>query len=474
MRISIILCVGIFLMSCETPTIPCNCSKDLDYLRDYVEKNVPSFSDNVTSANTPLYEKWFAELKAAVQNDTLNCYKYLNTYVNFFKDNHTDLSENNVYQQLDIRNDSIVNSFINSDFYRQRERISIDASYFDNTNTDSIEGIYILKDTYTIAMIKSPKMYRDYIGVIVTSNNPIWNPGDVKVELKKEDSGLFSGYIYASNYAKISFRNHDMQFPLFGIKKKNAKPVVTTAVSSKASFSVLNENTTYLRIPDFSGNLYTQLQTLYKEATPQITSHDNLIIDVRGNGGGSDYNTSFLISLLYTNPIKTGKVETFVTAQNIKHYENWLKVMEADSINYSTAAISNQKEVIQQMKATPLQTFYSFKEEGMLTQPQPYMQPKNIVILYDRGCASSCETLIYYAKQSTKTTLMGQNSYGALGYGNNLGEVYTPNYNFLLTHATTRHFYKIKYEIIGIPPDIQLNYQQNWLEEALKVLENKK
>ncbi|MFK7748262.1 MAG: S41 family peptidase [Kordia sp.] len=435
---------------------------------------MPSFPDNVTSTNKNSYEKWYAELKTAVQKDSVNCYKYLNTYVNFFKDNHTDLSENKIYKPLDLQNDSIVNSFLQSEFYAQQERVIVTSNYFKDRSKDSIEGIYELKDAYTIAIIKSPKMYRDYIGVIVKSNNPVWKPGDIKIELKREDSGLFSGYVYASNYTKITFRNHDMQFPLMGFKKKNTKPVLATTLSTTASFTVLNKNTTYLRIPDFSGNLYTELQALYKEATPQITAHDNLIIDVRGNGGGSDYNTTFLISLLYTNPIKTGKVETFVTTDNIKHYENWLKVMEADSANYSAASIANQKEVIQQMKAIPLQTFYGFKEEGELTQPTSYKQPKNIVILYDRGCASSCETLIYYAKQSSKTTLMGQNSYGALGYGNNLGEMYTPNYNFLLTHSTTRHFHKRKYEIIGISPDIRLNYQQNWIDEALLVLENKK
>jgi C-terminal processing protease CtpA/Prc len=90
----------------------------------------------------------------------------------------------------------------------------------------------------------------------------------------------------------------------------------------------------------------------------------------------------------------------------------------------------------------------------------------------NRWCASSCESLLFLAKESDKTIIVGENSGGYVGYGE-VGEIETPCYNFDLTCTMTRYKKQRAYEVIGIEPDIMLDKQKDWIEQTIKFLEKK-
>jgi len=71
--------------------------------------------------------------------------------------------------------------------------------------TNPIEGIWTDKQNrYTIGIVKDgTKQYGDYIGVILKSASPVWNPGEIKLELREGSGGTgFIGNVYMGNKSK--------------------------------------------------------------------------------------------------------------------------------------------------------------------------------------------------------------------------------------------------------------------------------
>ena len=98
--------------------------------------------------------------------------------------------------------------------------------------------------------------------------------------------------------------------------------------------------------------------------------------------------------------------------------------------------------------------------------------PKKVAILYNRSCASSCEPLLFFAKESDKAILVGENSGGYVGYGN-IFSIRTPQYKFNMQASTTRYKNARKYEVVGITPDYKLDYKSDWIKQTEKILLSK-
>ena len=99
------------------------------------------------------------------------------------------------------------------------------------------------------------------------------------------------------------------------------------------------------------------------------------------------------------------------------------------------------------------------------------INPKKVVIIANKYCASSCETLLFWALESDKTILVGENSGGYVGYGEISG-VETPNFHFELGCTMTRYTEQRKYEADGIPPEYYLNNDSDWVEQAVELMKN--
>jgi C-terminal processing protease CtpA/Prc len=91
------------------------------------------------------------------------------------------------------------------------------------------------------------------------------------------------------------------------------------------------------------------------------------------------------------------------------------------------------------------------------SEPQVFENPRTVAILVDRYCASSCESFLFAAKQSSKVTVYGENTGGFLDYGNVMA-VPTPNPALSLNMPTARsgHLEERAYDNVGIDPDVRI------------------
>lgn len=453
----------------------CGCKKDFDYVVNYIESNFPGFDKNVTTNTKQEYlifkkglEKDITKVKT--KNE---CLKYLTYYVEYFKDNHTKMRT--LYSKsIDESNEARVSEFKSSPQFLDTERIELTKSQKTKKYPiNDIRGIYISSDsTYTIQIIEDKTIFRNYAAVIIASKTKLWENGQVKFEIKPKTENIYEGFFYSHNHQSnyetaVPFNNGFLGTYWVKADKENR---TNHGINLDTSFKhFIQDSTVIVRIPSFMSEHTNTIDSLYAAAKKDIEKNPYLIIDVRDNGGGNSSNFNKLIPYLYTKPIiDTETVELYATKDIIKLYEDDYNKIMKDSTQVNAETIQAFREGIAELKKAKLNSFVQQGEVDTLTL-QPKYYPKKIGIIYNRGCASACEDLLFKSKFSDKTILLGDNSGGFVGYGN-IFTVYTPHYNFGLSCSTTRYSTQWKYEVIGINPDVRLNYDEDWIKQAIHTI----
>lgn len=453
----------------------CNCKTELDFVVNYYEKNLPGFKDNVTKKTKNYYKNLKQNLASAALKATnkATCFKILTQYVEFFKDNHSSINMD--FPNIDEQDETALKKFLESDIYKSREVYQLTESDLKQYPLNDIRGIYQTQNAaYTIAVIPNKTKLRDYVGVIIDSKTKLWKRGQVKLEFKKkENSNQYEAFVYMRNHSIEYVHNYTFKNGILGGNwfKTNLENKVNQAtnISYDFNFKMMNDSTTYIRVPTFSRSWTAKIDSLYKASFPQIRKTPYLVIDVRNNGGGSDGNAMPLLEFIYTNKIKRDKVDLYITEDNIKMWEKWLAEEKADTINTTKERIEWFENRVAMQKKAKLNTFVPISKGGKMTRIYKPNAVKKVAIIFNRNSASSCETLLFWAMQSTKTILVGENSGGYVGYGE-IGGIDTPCFNFNLGCTMTRYRKQREYEADGIPPTYYLTNDKDWIEQAVELL----
>ena len=474
-----ILLFILFLISEISFSQTCKCETELKFVSNYYEKNLPSFIDNVNSSNRKQYEKFKKLLfyKSKNSNSKMDCFKLLTYYVEYFKDNHSSIYMQDI--EVNENDEKSLENFLNSETYKSREHYNLKETDLKQFAQNDIRGIYQNSDsTITITVIPNKDNFREYIGVVTESKSKLWKKGQVKIEINKNGKGGFEAFYYSYKHSLKFYPDYTLQNGILGDFwfKKSLKNKVNYShnFDNKIEYKTLNDSTSYLRISSFSSELNAKIDSLYKKIDSEILKKPYLIIDVRNNGGGSDGNVYPLLKYIYTKPFIDDKVELYVTKDNIQVWENWYNEQSKDTINYNKQNQLESLAEINKMKNAENGTFIprGSSENKTIKLEKVEKYPKNVAIITNRWCASSCESLLFLAKESDKSIIVGENSGGYVGYGE-VGEIITPCYKFDLTCTMTRYDKQREFEVIGISPNYKLNNDKSWIEQTMEILEKK-
>jgi hypothetical protein len=493
-------------------TEPCICLEEFHFLQNYIGTNHAAFGDNVNDANRDMYESHVQEIKSAISKDPIedHCIIYLRQYLKFFKDNHTQI--NDPGYSFDESDEAAFQDFLNSSRFQNRERVNLDLVALEQTlnaaGSNEIEGIYQSSDgSYKVALVKNQNNFRDYYGIILDSKTKLWQSGQVKFELKQTGDSSYKGYFYYKYYGLnieevIYDRGNLGSWVKVGLEsaRNESQPTMGNQAFEPFAFKKISDDTGYLSIKTFEGFFKSKFDSTLQANQEEILRLPKLIIDVRGNGGGSDALLSVLMPLIYTDTIYNELPQLFVTEDNFRIYHDFLNVMLPDSLKYGSETISYLRKLVDKLEHSPKGAFVpmfdnldDLGKETMVSlggenytftnymgEDKHYMltyanfgdlpiDPYKIVLLMDRGCASTCENLILMAMQSHKVTTMGQNSGGYKGYGN-VFPVRTP-WGYQLNMSTTRYEELSKYEFVGIAPQVYIQDNEDWIKRAIEILE---
>ena len=200
-------------------------------------------------------------------------------------------------------------------------------------------------------------------------------------------------------------------------------------------FEQIDASTALIRIPSFNGNEKPIIDSVIAANKASILQTENLIIDVRNNGGGSDRSYGELIPLLYTNPIRTVGVEMLSTKMNNQRM--------LDFINNPEYGFSDSEKEWAQGMYDKLQEnlggFVNLGDErvGVETLDTVYAYPKHVGIIINENNGSTTEQFLLAAKQSTKVKLFGTTTAGVLDISN-MYFLNSPCEEFQLAYSLSR------------------------------------
>lgn len=98
----------------------------------------------------------------------------------------------------------------------------------------------------------------------------------------------------------------------------------------------------------------------------------------------------------------------------------------------------------------------------------------NVYVITNFYTASNGEQFTLKLKRLKNTKHLGQRTYGAIAYGSNYGTLLeTPSGEFAI-YPTDMNFHKyIDYEYVGVKPEITLDFDKDWVEQTLDIIESK-
>ncbi|PUA27007.1 MAG: hypothetical protein B0W54_19430 [Cellvibrio sp. 79] len=240
----------------------------------------------------------------------------------------------------------------------------------------------------------------------------------------------------------------------------SSKQKYTTATRKEklkrlAEIKFINPNVVYVGLPNFQNYNKEHLKKLLLDNRDQLLLTKNWIIDVRGNGGGSD-------SIYY--PI----LPWIISNETIRVSASWLVTEDNKSAqkricdnNDSADCDAKVQKILDSMKGVANGDFASqTKSTGVsFTPPSNHPKAEKVAVLIDNKCASSCEEFILLLKQSFNVKTLGQRTAGLLDYSN-LRPYQLPSGKRELWYATSRSnrlpYFPI--DSYGIAPDIYLPF----------------
>lgn len=473
--LSVLLTIGLTLSAQD-----CHCTDEFQFLIRYMEKNYAGFKDKGTGENRFVYDSVTADIVtlAAAVNKPGFCAALMKEWLGFFKDGHNYITAIPANAGGAANDSQAAPGNAATADPVEIIRLTPQTLARLRSRRKGMEGIYHTSDsTYTIAIVQSKTAERDYAGVIVTSKAPTWRRGQIKLELRRFDTTHFlaCGYLRDHSIDPEIFHFDGVSFG-DGIWIRDGTPAHKAIRSRSPALQQqwqtiqarrLSDKTYYIGIGTFDESNTWPVDSLFHADSAILASVPDLILDLRGNGGGSDFVYSPLRAWLYTGPVTVAGVDVLATDDNIR---GWAALLDAKDIPEEDKATILR--IIAQMQGRRGQ-MVAIDDGDTVTLPQVRAFPQKIVVLIDEDCASSTEQFLLEAMQSRKVTLMGQHTAGVLDYAN-VRDVALPCMPYVLHYATTR---SQRVDIgkgidnVGIRPDVLLGADKDWVEEARRFLE---
>jgi hypothetical protein len=435
----------------------CDCKSDFIWMKKTFEENDAGFQYVIDQKGYQAYDdhNQLFEQKIISAKKNYECAEILNEWLQFFRKGHIGIE--NLENDLSENIQETIQTF--PDWEKVKEDSVAFKKYLDSKNNFDLEGIW-QDGVYTLGI---KKVNNQYIGFIIDSQAKEWEKGQIKFRIYP-DSTIY----YMRNHSVEKLRNVQLvskNFLVFDdisslrrIYPEYDDKFLNSLTNQELHFEQLNSSTLYLQIPSFHSLYINTIDSLISENKKKILSTENLIIDLRYNGGGSDASWSCILPIIFTNPFRQNSVNIFSTPANNRLYTfAGEEFIEKLNNNLGKFVLFDPDQYC----ITKFDTIYEY--------------PKQVAILVNKYCGSATEQFLLTAKQSKKVKIFGTVTGGSLDFSN-LNSAESPDQCFRLYFATLKRvdFEYYPVDNIGIQPDYYLDKnipEYQWIDYVRNILD---
>ncbi|MCF0041578.1 S41 family peptidase [Dyadobacter fanqingshengii] len=415
--LSIFFCISLVLYTCHTVSAQqqCNCLANLDTTIKKTELNYVGYPDMIARKLLPQYTRQVAKLRkdAAKESDPVKCFPILNAYVSFFNDKHFDIE----YSITDTTRFQY--NYLNEDAFKKD---------FTTQKRDSIEGIWVNPDSsMKLAVQKiSPTLYQ---AVVLQSKDPKIKPGLVYYTFTRDKNGfVFNRYDWMTPDFPVRQRGGLLFVWNFEVWAKAYPSTITEYERSEFltwrnyNFGLdckkLDNDHVLLSIGSF--NRDDKIKEIIQKNDSLIRSTKNLIVDLRGNGGGNS-GWTYLLPYFYTQPIVQGNTYLRLSPDNIESNLPGIKTTYEKPPkdtrlmrSYTPTVLDQYKKAYEEIPLSKDQ-FYSLPSLTLYSD-SILKTPEKIALVFDDLGGSSTEYFFYISMQSKKIKRYGERTLGMMDY----------------------------------------------------------
>ncbi len=425
MKKGILIGLTIFL-TYLTNAQDCSCADNFAWLKETFEKNDAGFQYVIEQKGEQEYKKHceiYAD-KVKTITDKQECAETLLNWLRFFRKGHLWIglnNDNDPAEQGSIDTVKIREQFSTWATYPYNEKEF--NSYIAKITEPGLEGIWT-SPPYTIGI---KKVKDEYIGFIIKADGVYWSKSQIKFKIREKGDKLTATY-YMKDHSAKEFSNVELlgknYLQMDFVILKRIKPTFPAdkhidmyfkfMTAKFPLFEKLSNNTVVLRIPSFAHSEKKLIDSIIEVNWNTITSTENLIIDLRYNGGGSDGSFEKILPIIYTNPIRTVGVEFLSTPLNNQRMIDFINDPDWPEEDKRWAKDALKKLNLHIGEFVNLDsTTVTIKTFDTI-----YPYPKNVGIIINEGCGSTTEQFLLAAKQSKKVKLFGTTTAGVLDISN--------------------------------------------------------
>ena len=441
----------------------CNCESNLEWVKKTFEENDAGFQYIIDKKGLTAYNihNQLMLEKIKTTKTSIECAKFLNEWLTFFRSGH-----------IGIRR--LTNETSTQKPETWKGNISQFEKYISEKSEADYEGIWDISGVLKIGIQKEGA---NYVGFIIESSADTWKQGMIILKIEQNDNKLKST-LYRRDYSPIEntepelIGNNHLQIGQQVLKRLKPHFTPDTNIdnyfksinSPNPYLEELNTTTLYLRIPSFDYEDKSSIDKVLAENKEKILKTENLIIDLRDNGGGADQSFQELLPFLYTNPIRSISAEFLSTPQNNQQFLDYSTDPEFDEATRKW--LKNIYDKLQERLGKFVNPFG--EDVSVMRQDVVYEYPKKVGIIINEENASTTEEFLLAAKQSKKVKLFGVTTSGALDVSN-MASAESPCKEFILRYCLSRSLRipGMSIDDIGLQPDFYLDKtipQYKWVE----------
>ncbi len=407
----------------------CQCRAAFDNLLTKLETNYLKYQIEIRGKREAEYRRQVERFRVrADQALPAACVRVLQEFVAFFQDGHLFIGE---YPRLSAEEKARLAKTAETVASTEKQlRDYLDAN---RRRLDPIEGIWYAKDGQRFGIRQAtPAHGKVFVAFFLSGDVADWRLGQVKARFRKLADSSYDATVYA--------RDHSPRHPAVYLRGQQGgaalrrglllhlppatwgkayplSPAQEGAIDPsdprRPTMRALDDSTLVVSVPSHDPQYASVLRQLLTQFEQQLAKAETLIIDLRGDEGGSSQMTRALLPLIVTPNKRPSRYE---------REDRSVVLASPDNLAYFEQIAQNgwpPKSLIERMRANP-GVLVRLEEPGVTPPPpQPDVataHPRHVAILMDGAIVSAGEAFVLAVMRNEKVTLFGQNTGGVIDY----------------------------------------------------------